>query len=200
MKCLVFKSGGLNLKEFMSNKNHFTVPIAQRVHILKEIVAALNFLHDLGIFHFDVKPENIVCFPSNGSDSNTRWKFIDFDASYDVNPPGGPPLIRCSSSNDILLTEEYTSPEVMRVREHSSIPGLAPVEVSWRQDIWSLGLVAVFLLSNTSLWEALYPTRAFQNSMVSKVIQPQIKRFLRCLLNPVCKWRAEIGSQSASCS
>jgi serine/threonine protein kinase len=50
--------------------------------------------------------------------------------------------------------------------------------MSWRLDIWSLGLVAVFLFSNHSLWEALHPTRPFQRSMVSGVTQPEIQLLL----------------------
>jgi serine/threonine protein kinase len=201
MKSLVFESGGANLKQFLSNKSRFSVHVAQRVHILEEIVEALNFLHGLNIVHFDVKPENIVCF-SSASGSDLRWKLIDFDSSYDVTPRDSPsPMISFSSlsSNDpILVTKEYTSPEVMKVLNDRSadrdphpsgapvsipvagIPGLAPVdvEVSWRLDIWSLGLVAVFLFSGHSLWEALHPTRPFQHSMVSGASQPQIQLLL----------------------
>jgi serine/threonine protein kinase len=188
MKSLVLESGGANLKQLLlSNGSRFSVSVTQRVHILQDIVGALHFLHGLEIVHFDVKPENIVCF-SSASGSGSKWKLIDFDSSYSVNlppsSPGGPPVISCSSSNDgILVTKEYTSPEVMRVLNYHSpdpdrgdphpqaAPGLSPpedVEMSWRLDIWSLGLVAVFLFSNHSLWEALHPTRSFQHSMVSE--------------------------------
>jgi serine/threonine protein kinase len=197
MKSLVLESGGVNLKQLLlSNGSRFTVPVAQRVHILQDIVGALHFLHGLNIVHFDVKPENIVCFPS-ASGSGSRWKLIDLDSSYDVNlppsSPGGLPVISCcSSANDeVLVTKEYLSPEVMRVLNYrspgrgdphpSAAPGPAPpadVEVSWRLDIWSLGLVAVFLFSDHSLWEALHPTRPFQHSMVSGVTQPQIQLLL----------------------
>jgi serine/threonine protein kinase len=197
MKSLVLESGGANLKQLLlSNWSRFSVPVAQRVHILQDIVGALHFLHGLNIVHFDVKPENIVCF-SSASGSGSRWKLIDFDCSYDVNSPpsspGGPPVIRCCSSanDDILVTKEYTSPEVMRVLNYRSPdhggphPSVAPgpdppvdVKVSWRLDIWSLALVAVFLFSGHSLWEELHPTRFFQHSMVSGVTQPQIQLFL----------------------
>jgi serine/threonine protein kinase len=190
MKSLVFESGGANLGQFLSNKSRFSVPVTQRVHILEDIVGALHFLHGLNIVHLDVKPENIVCFSSA---SGSRWKLIDFDSSCDVNPSPSslghchPPLVSCSSSNDdIFVTKEYTSPEVMRVLNHStasnpphlSAPPPADVEVSWRLDIWSLGMVGVFLFSNHSFWEALYPTRPFQTSMLSGVTQPQIQLLL----------------------
>ena len=198
MKILVLESGGANLKQFLqSNRSRFSVPVAQRVHILEDIVGALHFLHELRIVHFDVKPENIVCFSSG---SGSRWKLIDFDSSYDVNLPpsslAGPPVISCchsslSSDDDTLVTKEYIGPEVMRVLNHradrdvhpplAQAPAANPpadVEVSWRLDIWSLGLVAVFLFSNHSLWEALHPTRHFQHSMVSGVTQSQINLLL----------------------
>jgi serine/threonine protein kinase len=115
MKSLVLESGGPNLKKFLFNKNYFSVPVTQRVHILQQILEALKFLHGLNIVHFDVKPENIVYFPSNSGGS---WKLIDFDSSYDVDVTPLP-VISCSSRNDdIRVRKEYTSPEVMRVLDH----------------------------------------------------------------------------------
>jgi serine/threonine protein kinase len=176
IKSLVFESGGLNLKQFMSNKNHFQVAIAQRVHILEDIIGALNYLHGLSIVHFDLKPENIVCF-SSGSGLDTRWKLVDFDSSYDVSTRSHPPVISSSASNDnICVTKEYTSPEVMRALSHSHDAG--DLQVTWRLDIWSLGMVAVFLFSNHTLWEVMHPTRPFQNIMVTGITQPQIQLFL----------------------
>jgi serine/threonine protein kinase len=79
---LVFECGGLNLKDFMKNETHLSIPVTQRVQILYEIFEAVRFLHKLEIVHFDLKPENIVSF-SSSHDQKTKWKLIDFDSSYD---------------------------------------------------------------------------------------------------------------------
>ena len=79
---LVLESGGPNLREFLRNETLSSVPMSQRIHVLEEVVQAVRFLHRLGVVHFDLKPENIVCFFTSGCDK-ARWKLIDFDSSYD---------------------------------------------------------------------------------------------------------------------
>ena len=115
-----------------------------------------------------------------------RWKLIDFDTSYDVSS-SSPIMIRYPSNDAtaaVRVTEEYTSPEIMRILNHNpnnqDIPSSAPVdvEVSWRIDIWSLGMIGIFLISDHSLWELLYSTVTFQNTMVSSVSQEKIQLLL----------------------
>jgi hypothetical protein len=42
---LVLECGGLNLKDFMKNETHLSIPVTQRVQILYEIFEAVRFLH-----------------------------------------------------------------------------------------------------------------------------------------------------------
>jgi serine/threonine protein kinase len=188
MQSLVFESGGLNLKQYISSKNHLSVAIVQRVQIMDDIVRAVNFLHDLHIVHFDLKPENVVCF-SSVSDSVVRWKLIDFDTSCDVlhSPDHPRPVISFPSSN-IRVTEEYSCPEIMKIlnynNDHPSTPPPPPVQVNWRVDIWSVGMLGFFVFTNHSLWEVLHYTKPFKNSMVSGVTQEQIQLLLSRSVGP----------------
>jgi serine/threonine protein kinase len=198
MQSLVFESGGLNLREFMSNRNHLSVAVVQRVQIMEDVVRAVNFLHELHIVHFDLKPDNVVCF-SSVSDSVVRWKLIDFDSSCDVllAPPDSAadqnrvtahvPVISFPSPN-IRVTEAYTCPEIMRIlnynNDHPSAPPPPPVEVNWRVDIWSLGMIGFFVFTNHSLWEVLHNAKPFKNSMVSGVTQEQIQLLLSRSVGP----------------
>jgi serine/threonine protein kinase len=99
---LVLESGGKNLREFL--KNQTLSSMTQRIHILEQIVEAVRFLHRLNFVHFDLKPENIVCFTSSGD--KMRWKLIDFDSSFHTTVPS-------RNSSDLWLTEEFACPEIL---------------------------------------------------------------------------------------
>jgi serine/threonine protein kinase len=195
---LVLESGGKNLREFLKNQTLSSVPMTQRIHILEEVLEAVKFLHRLSVVHFDLKPENIVCFASG---DQARWKLIDFDSSYDEKPaasssssaPLSPrvsshsplsPRVAYSSIDsprhlNLWLTEEFVCPEISRTvhRCNSSDNLQSGVDINWRMDIWSLGMVAFFLFTNRSLWSD-YSTAPFQPSMVSNIRQDEIQLIL----------------------
>ena len=133
---LVLESGGKNLRQFLKDQTLSSVPMTQRVHILEEVVEAVRYLHKLHVVHFDLKPENIVCFTSG---EKMRWKLIDFDSSYDARPTSASPTV--ISLPTLRFTEEFVCPEVVRTLQYST----PTLEINWRMDIWSLGMVAYFL-------------------------------------------------------
>ncbi len=162
---LVLESGGLNLAEFLRDPLHSPsrFGIIARVNILKEIVDALEFLEKHRIVHGDLKPENIVSF--HRGNGTTCWKLIDFDNSHDLTSLSSrsPPKIDLQNP---FLTPEYIPPELASaVREvklnrlnspnqQQQDPLFTPTH---KLDIWSLGLVSVFVLKGQSLWD-LYPS------------------------------------------
>lgn len=76
LSCLVMECGGPKLRHFLHSCTLATLDIIYRVYILKNVVDALDFIHDHHIVYRDLKPENIVCF-SFLKDGVMRWKFID---------------------------------------------------------------------------------------------------------------------------
>lgn len=68
--------GGPKLRQFLHSCTLATLDIIYRVYILKNVVDALNFIHDHHIVYRNLKSENIVCF-SFLKDGVMRWKFID---------------------------------------------------------------------------------------------------------------------------
>jgi serine/threonine protein kinase len=170
---LVYEKGGLNLKEFLSQQNHASVPVSQRIHILEEIVEAVRFLHKIGVVHFDLKPENIVCFTH--TDQKTRWKIIDFDSCHDERSPTSSSglLLRGENDSNLRLTEAYTSPEVAVAILDPSVELI----IDWRTDIWSLGLVAFFLFTGQSFWSQ-HTSLRLSLLMISRVSQDDIHLIL----------------------
>jgi hypothetical protein len=195
LRGLVLESGGPNLREFLRNETLSSVPMSQRIHVLEEVVEAVKFLHQLGVVHFDLKPENIVCFSSSGRDKKARWKLIDFDSSCEDNSS--------SSSAHLWLSEEFMCPEIagvveslnrqkeQREQQDCNSPASAPpspadatysssnlsIQINQKMDIWSLGLVAFFLFTNRSLWSD-YSAAPVSCSMVAGVRQEEIQLIL----------------------
>jgi serine/threonine protein kinase len=181
LRGLVMECGGMNLKEFMDRHGR-GISVGQRIEILSEVVEALQFLHQIGIVHCDLKPENIVSFTSSsssrsGGGDGTKWKLVDFDSSVEDGSP--------FSSSAMQLTMEYTSPEIvnalaLEVQDQRTT-------INWTRDIWSLGLIAFSLFTNQSFWTCLSPSSSspFRVSLLHRLHQEEIDATLRRTL--LCK-------------
>lgn len=174
---LILEFGGPNLKGFIE-KNHYKLDVIDRVHILRDVVNALEFLHDHEIVHGDLKPDNIVSFSFLGEGA-IRWKLIDFDQSYDLNSHRSLPLTLMGGRDNIGCTPHYCAPELIGMLSGSvKNENMSPLLVSPDLDIWSLGLVAVYTLRGCSVWSLLYPARGFTPSMVTEWNEASLNRLL----------------------
>lgn len=95
----------------------FTPGIA--VHILREVLAGLEHLHEAGFLHGDIKPSNIM------ADRNGTIRSVDFGRATLIG----------EKISILLGSPSYMAPEIHRLE-----PGQP------QSDIYSLGLVAVELL------------------------------------------------------
>ena len=136
---------GLNLKNFVEQVG--ALP-AQNVGLFSmEVIAALEYAHNQGVLHLDVKPANIMF-----SDKN-EIKLIDFGISSDSK----------KSNKEIMGSPYYMSPEQIKGKN-----------IDPRSDIYSLG-VTIYELFTGSLpfqdsktREELYSR--IQTSEIPKVI------------------------------
>jgi len=95
----------------------------QAAGIIKQILLAVSYFHEMGIVHRDIKPENVLI----DKEQNNCLKIIDFGNSVK------------KGDNELLTTTHgtsyYIAPEVLKKQYNE------------RCDVWSVGVILYILLS-----------------------------------------------------
>ena len=106
------------------------LPIERSLRIARQAASALGAAHAKGIFHRDVKPENLYLVRRADADF---VKVVDFGISKAVKPGGddGAEAYRLTHTGLLLGTPLYMSPEQARGDE----------DLDHRADIWALGVL-----------------------------------------------------------
>jgi tRNA A-37 threonylcarbamoyl transferase component Bud32 len=123
---------GVNLRQALRG-GHFTPE--QALAVIPPICEALQFAHERGIVHRDVKPENLLL------DKSGRIKIADFGIAKIV---GLPPLL---ADDDAAGTPRYIAPEQID----------SPSAADHRADIYSLGVVLYEMLTGELPAQGLQP-------------------------------------------
>jgi serine/threonine-protein kinase len=103
------------------------LPVHDAVRILREVVDALAYAHQLGILHRDIKPDNVML-------SGRHAMVMDFGVAKAVSMAGGETLTTVGVA---VGTPHYMSPEQATGAEH----------LDHRSDIYSIGILAYELLT-----------------------------------------------------
>ena len=98
------------------------LPLDEAIHILRSLLGALAVAHEAGIFHRDVKPQNILIDRVNGQ---TRARLVDFGIAKTSVPDA-----TTTQSGMVLGTPAYMSPE--QIQDSSKIDE--------RADLWALAV------------------------------------------------------------
>ncbi|XP_077879806.1 MAP/microtubule affinity-regulating kinase 3-like isoform X2 [Ictidomys tridecemlineatus] len=98
--------------------------------LFRQIVHAMQYFHQKGIVHLDLKPENM------GVDTGSNITFIDFDLSTRFT--AGKKLKR------FFGTVLHVAPEIIQEKEYKGP----------QADIWSLGLLLYAMLTGKCSFEA----------------------------------------------
>jgi serine/threonine-protein kinase len=128
------------------------IRLGEALPIARQIAEALEYAHERGVIHRDLKPGNIKITPEG------RVKVLDFglakamtDAPVAGDPASSPTVTIGATARGVIMgTPAYMSPE-----QASGKP------VDKRTDIWSFGVV---------FWEMLTGKRLFQGKTVSHTL------------------------------
>ena len=115
------------------------LPLDETLSILRQVASALDYAHDHGVIHRDVKPANILL---RADDGGARFvKVVDFGIARAQEEATG---ARLTKTGLIVGTPEYMSPEQA---------GSGP-KVDHRTDVYSLGVVAYEMLCGRPPFES----------------------------------------------
>lgn len=103
---------------------------ADASRLVKEVAAALCFLHGIGIVHGDLKPENLMLSTDRAEDSTI--KIVDFGCAQ-ISEDGS-----VTSKSSAGNTPAYCPPEVL---ENTTAP------ITPAMDVWGLGIILYIMLT-----------------------------------------------------
>lgn len=137
---------GETLKD-MVEKNGPIAPVLA-VHILKEILEAMQYVHDKGVIHRDIKPSNIFIIEGKYP------KILDFGI---VKVLGGESTTKTKTGLTIG-TPMYMSPEQVQT----------PQNIDYRTDIYSLGVTFHYMLAGGAPYDSTESEFSIQTKVVKE--------------------------------
>ena len=119
---------GVPLNEYVRGRN---VPRPERLELFRRICDAINYAHQRGVIHRDLKPTNILV------DAGGNPKVLDFGLARITDAEAA--ITTTTLTGRIMGTLAYMSPE--EAAGH-------PDDIDVRSDVYSLGVVFYELLTN----------------------------------------------------
>jgi serine/threonine-protein kinase len=144
---------GLSLQELVDE--YGPLEPARVVHFLRQMCAALNEAHSIGMIHRDIKPSNVIACQRGGV--HDVVKLLDFGL---VQPFGLPAQEgqKLTIQGTILGSPPFMSPE----------QAVGNGQLDARSDIYSLGAVAYFLLTG----QPPFPRDTSMQILMAHVYEP----------------------------
>ncbi len=122
---------GPNLSQLV--KEQGPLPVEQACEYIRQAAVGLDYAHDMGLIHRDVKPSNLLVQQTN---TGPQVKILDFGlALVTAHDSAGEPMV--GTLQTVLGTPDYVSPEQTK----------SQYNVDGRSDLYSLGCTFYYLLT-----------------------------------------------------
>ncbi len=132
---------GVTLRGLLDHSGR--LPIAAAIRIGRQLLAALEAAHELGVVHLDVKPENLILDPAGGV------RLMDFGIARLTRGPE-----RTRTPEALMGTIGYVSPEQL-----AGAPG------DHRSDLYACGVVLYEMLAGRQPFTASDPNELYYRIM-----------------------------------
>ncbi len=160
--------------------------VVSSMRLVRQLASALRALHDKGVIHRDLKPDNILIVKDPETPGGERAKLLDFGIAKFVSEygrieespfPGVPAYVK-TALGALLGTPMYMAPELWRAKGN----------VDHRADIYSLGCILFELLTGrppycASAIAQLMHMHVWQNPPPALLSRPDIPGPLSALVH-----------------
>jgi serine/threonine-protein kinase len=144
---------GKSLEELVKSGHWLTGDSTEAARIVAKIARAVQFAHEAGILHRDLKPGNILVTPEG------EPRITDFGLAKQVRSGA-----RLTLTGHLLGTPGFMAPE--QARGHSSLSTPA-------MDVYSLGAILYFLLTRQPPFVADSPLDSMLLALESEAVRPR---------------------------
>ncbi len=147
-------------EDLLSHCERNTLPVAERVRLIAEVLSAVAYAHARGIVHRDLKPANILV------DREGRTRLLDFGVAKLLDADEPPESLVATEPELRVFTPAYASPEQFAGE---------PVQAA--SDIYSAGVVLYELLSGTRPFDDAATSRAeLERAVLGSIPAPPSSR------------------------
>jgi serine/threonine-protein kinase len=145
-----------------------SLPLAEAIHVTRQVLSALRCAHAAGIVHRDVKPENVMVSKQGGAPP--AIKLLDFGVAKVTRGPGQivTPLAFPTMDGACVGTPRYASPEQAR-----------GTSVDRRTDIYAAGILLYTLVAGRGPFDEIKGAGNVLKAHISEEPPPP-SRFTRC--------------------
>lgn len=157
--CIVTDLLGKSVYDFMCSNGIARFPGSHVQAMAKQLIRSVCFLHDLGIIHTDLKPENVVLCDESYVEKDLPATVVRSLSARRRDASGGKrrfltnPEIKVIDFGSAVFHKEY-HPPVISTRHYRAPEIVLGLGWTFPCDIWSIACVLVELVTG----ESLYPT------------------------------------------